>query len=223
MTTSRRLPLTPLLAAATVVALVVASLLGAGEDAGDEKNPDDEELTVPEDATVVGVEEGVMSGTSGLDIGLSRSDGTLASAHFATAGETYGESRMPLGRRVVVGGWEIELALLDDDYAEFWVRDRDRDPAEPVGLRPPGGTRSYPPGFSVHLRLWDGEAALLTVAVRTDLEDRTIEGWEERDLELTEGETVEVHGYRIAWHDRVDDELLVTLHGPDGEPVVEVS
>jgi hypothetical protein len=69
MTTSRRLPLTLLLAAATVVALVVASLLGAGEDAGDEKNPDDEELTVPEDATVVGVEEGVMSGTSGSTSG----------------------------------------------------------------------------------------------------------------------------------------------------------
>jgi hypothetical protein len=225
MTAVRRLPLTLLLAAATVAGLVVAPLLPASEDAGEDANgeqdPEDEELTVPDDATVVGVEQGVMSGISGLNIGLSRSDGTLASAHFATASETYGESRMPVGRRVVVGDWDIELGLLDDDYAEFWVREVDRDPAEPVGLRPPGGTRSYPPGFSVHLRLWDGDAALLTVAVRVDPEDRTIEGWEERDLELAEGETVEVDGYRIAWHDRLDDELLVTLHGPDGEPVAD--
>jgi hypothetical protein len=222
MTAARRLPLTLLLAAATVAGLVVASLVPASEDDRGGQDPEDEELTVPDDATVVGVEEGVMSGISGLNIGLSRSDGTLASAHFATVAETYGESRMPVGRRVVVGGWDIELALLDDDYAEFWVREVDRDPAEPVALRPPGGTRSYPPGFSVHLRLWDGDAALLTVAVRVDPEDRTIEGWEERDLELTEGETVEVQGYRIAWHDRVDDELQVTLQGPDGEPVVDV-
>lgn len=219
VTSSRRPPLALLLVAATVVGLVVASLVDPGTGAGGDADRDQAQPAVPRDATVIGVEQGVRGGISGLDIGLSRSDGTLASAHVATAAETYGESRMPVGRRVVVGSWDLELALLDDDYAEFWAREIDRDPAEPVALRPPGGTRSYPPGFSVHLRLWHGEAALLTVAVRLDDEDGTIEGWEERDVELTEGEVVEVHGYRIAWHDRVDDELLVTLHGRDGEPV----
>jgi hypothetical protein len=213
-----RLPLTLLLAVTTVAGLVIASLLPAGDDA--DPDPDEQELTVPEDVRVVGVEQGVMGGTTGLNIGLSHSDGTLASAYFATAAETYGESRMPLGRRVVVGSWDIELAVSDEDYAEFWVRERDRDPAEPVALRPPGGTRSYPPGFSVHLQLWDGDVAVLTVAVRVDPEARTVEGWEERDLELAEGETVEVQGYRISWHDRVDDELQVTLEGPDGDPVL---
>jgi hypothetical protein len=221
MNASPRPPMTLLLIGIAGLVLLGVWLLPGDEGRGSPDQRDDETLTVPEDVTVVGVEQGVVSGTAGLSVGLGSSNGELASASFRSSTETYGESRMPVGRRVVVGRWEVQVAAPDDGYTEFWIRDHDREAGEPVALRPPGGTRGYPPGFSVQLHQWDGETAQLTVAVRTDPDARTIEGWEEQDVELTAGSSAEVHGYRLTWHDRVDDELQVVLRGPDGGPVME--
>jgi hypothetical protein len=204
-------------------ALASVTLLHTGCATADDPVDDTEEQesTVAEDVERVGVVQGTISSHGGLRIGLTSTTDGAASADIKTGPENYYENHMPVGRRVVVGIWEIEVLEVDDGYAAFAIRDHDRDPTEPVALRVPSAQRSYPPGVSVKLLDFSDGGAELEVAVRTAPDAAAKhDQWQQELVTLDEGGTVEVHGYGIAWHERRDDELLVTITRPDGSELV---
>jgi hypothetical protein len=207
------------------LALAGLLLLPAACSGGSTVSPDPQEDTViPDDVTELVLYQrfpDTYDGPAGgLDAVLIDSDGQVASLQLSSDVEEVGETRIEAGRRMVVGYWEVEIRELDDTLAVLWIRDHDRDPNEPVGLRLPGGGRNYPPGFVVEIKALDDDAARLEVMVRTDPSAPGAAGWEVVDATLPVGETIEVHGYRVTWHDRHEDELFVRIERPDGTPIV---
>lgn len=204
------------------LALAGLLLLPAACSGGSTVSPDPQEETViPDDVTQLILFQRVPDifdgPAGGLDAVLIDSDGEFATLQLSSDVEVSAETMIVEGRRMMVGYWEVEIHELDDKLAVLWIRDYDRDPNEPVGLRLPGGGRNYPPGFVVNIKGLDDDEARLEFKIRTG---PSRDDWDFVEHMLPAGETIEVHGYRVTWHDRQGDELFVRIERPDGTPIV---
>jgi hypothetical protein len=206
------------------LALAGLLLLPVACSGGSTLSPNQEDTVIPDDVTQLILYQRVPDAydgpAGGLDAVLIDSDGQVASLQLSSEVELVGETRIEAGRRMIVGYWDVEVRELDDKLAVLWIRDHDREPNEPVGLRLPGGGRNYPPGFVVDIKGLDDDAARLAFKIRIDPSDPSAGGWEFVDATLQAGETIEVHGYRVTWHDRQGNELFVRIERPDGSSIV---